>query len=141
MTDVYVPVSDAAKRLKDHLAEHMAGEYPALTYGLRLSSDWTTKSAPALVVFDDGGQTSAGFGGRLIGTRPTLRVVVWSDSRTLSGEIAAYALGQTLSRPVDGLSQILPGLGLIDSRDSRNGGVMVSYTVRARTRVTLVSEP
>lgn len=141
MTDVYVPEAAGARLLKDHLKLHMSTKYPALTYGLGLDKDWTPAKPPALVVFNDSGPVEAGMGGRLIRTRPTLRVVVWSDSLTLSGKIAAYALGQTLSRRAEGFSQILPGTGLLDARDTNNGGIMVSYTVRTRLRVTLVTEP
>lgn len=141
MTDVYVPEAAGARLLKDHLKLHMAAKYPTLTYGLGLDKDWTPAKPPALVVFDDSGPVDSAMGGRLIRTRPTLRVVVWSDSRTLSGNIAAYALGQTLSRRAEGFAQILPGTGLLDARDTNNGGIMVSYTVRTRLRVTLVTEP
>ena len=141
MIDVYVPEHGAASLLKYHLATHTAAKYPALTCGHRLDADWTTEDGPALVVFDDGGPVATGYGGPIITTRPTLRVVVWSNSRSLSGEIAAYALGQALSRPVEGIAQVLPGMGLLDARDSRNGGLMVSFTVRARLRATLVTEP
>lgn len=141
MTEIYLPDHAAARHLKDHLRTHMADKYPTLTYGLGLNKDWSPDKAPALVVFDDGGAVDSGMGGKLVRTRPTLRVVVWSNSRTLSGEMAAYALGQTLSRRAEGFSQILPGTGLLDSRDTHNGGIMVSFTVRARLRVTLVTEP
>lgn len=141
MTDVYVPEAAGARLLKDHLKLHMSTKYPALTYGLGLDKDWTPAKPPALVVFDDSGPVDSAMGGRLIRTRPTLRVVVWSDGLTLSGNIAAYALGQTLSRKAEGFSQILPGTGLLDARDTNNGGIMVSYTVRTRLRVTLVTEP
>lgn len=141
MTDVYVPEAAGARLLKDHLKLHMSTKYPALTYGLGLDKDWTPESAPTLVVFNDSGPVEAGMGGQMISTRPTLRVVVWSDGLTLSGNIAAYALGQTLSRKAEGFAQILPGTGLLDARDTNNGGIMVSYTVRTRLRVTLVTEP
>jgi len=141
VTDVYVPEAAGARLLKDHLKLHMSTKYPALTYGLGLDKDWTPESAPTLAVFDDSGPVDSAFGGRLVTTRPTLRVVVWSDSRTLSGNIAAYALGQALSRRAEGFSQILPGTALLDSRDTTNGGIMVSFTVRTRLRVTLVTEP
>lgn len=141
MTEILLPEAAGARLLKDHLKLHMSTKYPALTYGLGLDKDWTPAKPPALVVFDDSGPVDSAMGGRLVTTRPTLRVVVWSDSRTLSGNIAAYALGQTLSRKAEGFAQILPGTGLLDARDTNNGGIMVSYTVRTRLRVTLVTEP
>ncbi len=141
MTEILLPDPAGARLLKDHLKLHMSTKYPALTYGLGLDKDWTPAKPPALVVFDDSGPVDSAMGGRLIRTRPTLRVVVWSDGLTLSGNIAAYALGQTLSRKAEGFSQILPGTGLLDARDTNNGGIMVSYTVRTRLRVTLVTEP
>ena len=141
MTDIYAPAPAAARHPKDHLKIHMPAKYPTLTYGLGLDKDWTPSKPPALVVFDDSGPVDSAMGGRLIRTRPTLGVVVWSDGLTLSGNIAAYALGQTLSRKAEGFSQILPGTGLLDARDTNNGGIMVSYTVRTRLRVTLVTEP
>lgn len=136
MTDIYVPQSEGAKFLKDHLKIHMAGKYPTLTYGLALDPDWTPEAPPTLVVFDDSGPVEWP-----VRTQHTLRVVVWSNSLTLSGKIAAYAFGQTLCRKAPQFSQILPGTGLLDAKDSRNDGLMVSYTVRARLRVTLVTEP
>lgn len=141
MTEIHVPDPAAARHLKDHLKLHVAAKYPTLTYGLGLDKDWTPDKPPALVVYNDGGPLEYAAGGQLITTRPTLRVVVWSDGLTLSGNIAAYALGQTLSRKAEGFAQILPGTGLLDARDTNNGGIMVSYTVRTRLRVTLVTEP
>ena len=141
MTNIHVPDHAAARHLKDHLKTHMSDRYPTLTYGLGLDKDWNPGNPPALVVYNDGGPLDYAAGGKLVTTRPTLRVVVWSDGLTLSGNIAAYALGQTLSRKAEGFAQILPGTGLLDARDSHNGGIMVSFTVRTRLRVTLVTEP
>ena len=141
MTEIYIPQAEGAKLLLDHLETYMAAKYPDLTYGLGLDDGWRPEDPPALAVFDDSGPVDSAYGGVLVSTRTTLRVVVWSGSRTLSGQIAAYALGQTLARKADGFASVLPSTGLLDARDSTNGGIMVSYTVRTRLRVTLVSEP
>ncbi|QLF83989.1 tail terminator [Gordonia phage Upyo] len=137
MTDVFLPAEYPARQLKDHLKRYMAGKYPSLTYSAaQLDPNWTKASAPALVVFDDSGGMDWP-----VRTNPTLRVVVWAKDLATARPIAAYALGQTLSRKADGFSQVLPGTGLLDATDSNNNGIMVSYTVRTRLRVTLVTEP
>lgn len=128
--------SGPAKWLRDHLRTWMAPRYPALGgYKLRVDPDWSPENGPYLAVFDDGGPMKWP-----VETDPTLRVVVWSDSLTLSRDIASYALGQTLSRRVEGLAKVLPGTRVLDSRDTTNGGIMASYTVRTRVRTTLVPE-
>ncbi|AWY06512.1 tail terminator [Gordonia phage Trine] len=135
---VYVPVAYPARLLKDHLKTVMSQRFPSLTYAAGgLDANWTTESPPALVVFDDGTPNLDW----PVRTKTTLRVVVWAAGQTEARTIAAYALGQTLSRKAEGFSQVLPGTGLLDARDTNNSGIMVSYTVRARLRVTLVTEP
>lgn len=127
--------SGPAQWLRDHLRDHLAARYPRLGYGLRLPESWKPKGDPFLAVFDDSGGMSWP-----VTTNPTLRVTVWSDSLTLSRDVAAYALGTTLSRRVEGIATILPGTRVLDARDTNNGGIMASYTVRARVRTTLVTE-
>lgn len=133
---IIVPANHPARQLKDHLADHMASAYPTLECGLRLPAEYkAATSDPVLVVFDDGGPSEWP-----VSDKATLRVTVWTNSLTLSREIASLALGHTLSRKVEGLSQILPGTRVLDARDTNNGAIMASYTVRARARTTLVAE-
>ena len=128
--------SGPAKWLRDHLREWVGLKYTQIgTYGLRLDPGWNPGDPPAIVVSDDSGPLRWP-----VETCPTLRVTVWSDSLTLSRDVAAYALGQTLSRRVEGFAAILPGTRVLDSRDTSNGGIMASYTVRTRVRTTLVPE-
>lgn len=129
--------SEPAKWLRDHLRTWLTPKFPSLTgYAVGMQpSGWNPdEDAPYLAVFDDSGPMKWP-----VETRPTLRVVVWSDSLTLSRDIAGYALGQTLSRKVDGFATVLPGTRVLDARDTNNSGIMASYTVRTRVR-TLVPE-
>lgn len=136
-TLVVPQASGPAKWLRDHLQVWLPPKYPALTgYAVgMLPAGWNPdEDPPYLAVFDDSGPIAWP-----VETRPTLRVVVWSDSLTLSRDIAAYALGQTLTRRVEGLATILPGTSILDARDTNTSGIMASYTVRTRVR-TLVPE-
>lgn len=131
-----IPAAHPARVLKDALKGRMSAKYPDLAYGLGLPEDWASYDGPPLlVVFDDGGASEWP-----VSDRATLRVTAWSNSLTKSREIAAFALGVTLTHRVEGLSQILPGTRVIDARDPENGAEMASYTVRARARTTIVSE-
>lgn len=131
---IIVPAEHPARLLKDHLKIWMAERYPDLTLGLALPSEYTAaEHGPVMVVFDDGGPEEWPVSDKL-----TLRVVVWTDSLPLSREMASYALGQTLSRKAEGIAQILPGTRVLDARDSNNGAIMASYTVRARVRTSIV---
>lgn len=129
--------SEPAKWIRDHLEFWVPKKYPDVTgYELRQPSGWNPdEDPPWLAVFDDSGPMRWP-----VETQPTLRVVVWSDSLTLSRDVAAYALGQTLSRRVEGFAKVLPGTRVLDARDTNNDGIMASYTVRTRVRTTLVSE-
>ena len=128
---VYVP-SDVARSVKDYLKGEMATAFPTLTTGLELSPSWTKSSAPALVVFDDGGPVRAAEWP--VATRPLLRVTVWAAGRSEARSIAARALGSLLCKPVPGVSRIKPATMLLDTRDSNNGGYVATFTVNATAR-------
>lgn len=133
---IVVPNEAPARILKDHLKAHLAAKYPTLSVGLALPAGYTAAdSGPALAVFDDGGPSEWP-----ISDKATLRVTVWSNSLTTSRAIASYALGVSLTHKAEGLSQILPGTRVLDARDTNNGAIMASYTVRTRVRTTLVAE-
>lgn len=126
---------DPAKLAKNHLAATLPALVGAThlpigsTFGMALPPGWTTKSPPALVVFDDGG------GHRWpVTTRPTLRVTVWADGRDRSRAIAGAALAVLLSHRIDGIATITDPSGLLEARDSNNAGLMCSFTVRAQSR-------
>jgi hypothetical protein len=122
---------DPAKLAKNYLAgvlPAMVGA-PAPTFGLVLPAGWTTKSPPAVVVFDDSGPVRWP-----TTTRPLLRVTVWSDGRDRSREIAGAALGVLQSHRIAGIATLTEPSGLLEARDSNNGGLMCSITVRAQSR-------
>lgn len=134
---VLVATPNPAKILKDWLAQSpLAVRYPDLTYALHLDGQWAPKtSRPALVVFDDGGPLRWP-----VETKTTLRVTIWSDDLILGREAAAFAMGLCLTHRIPGLAKVLPGLSVTDARDTNNGGIMASYTVRARVRTTMAAE-
>ncbi len=122
---------DAAVPVKDFLAGRLAAlPPPTATVGLVLPPDWTPKSRPAVVVFDDGG-------GQIwpVATRPTIRVTVWADGRTRARDLAGMCMGWLLALRVPGV-KVSPGTALIDARDTGNGGIMASFTVNATVRTT-----
>lgn len=122
---------DPAKLAKNYLAAvlpAMVGT-PTPTFGMVLPPDWTTKSAPALVVFDDSGPTRWP-----VTTLPLLRITVWSDGRDRSRAIAGAALGVLQSHRIAGIATITEPSGLLEARDSNNAGLMCSFTVRTQSR-------
>lgn len=122
---------DPAKVAKNYLASTVPAMVAPIvpTFGLVLPKNWTTASAPAVVVFDDGGP-----GDWPISTSPLLRVTVWADGRDRARLIAGRCLGVMLSHRIPGIATIRDPSTLLDAVDSNNGGVMCSFTVRARAR-------
>lgn len=122
---------DGAKAAKDHLAgvvPALVGD-PAPTFGLGLPDDWTPKSAPAVVVFDDNGPVIP-----FVADQPRLRVTVWSDGRTTARRIAGVCRGVLLAHRIEGIGAVSEPTGLGESRDSRTGGLMCSFTVAVTVR-------
>lgn len=122
---------DPAKAIKQYLASVVPGlvAAPAPYVGLVLPLDWKTTSAPAVVVFDDGGPPVWP-----VATAPTIRVTVWADGRDRSRRIAGVCLGVLLAHRIPGVSTVTQPSGLLEAIDSNNGGVMTSFTVRALAR-------
>ncbi|MEW1933112.1 hypothetical protein AB0362_13065 [Rhodococcus sp. NPDC079359] len=129
---VYVP-QDAARPVKDFLAEDFAGRFPGVRCALALDDEWKPNRPPMLVVAVDGG----GLMWPVL-SRPTLRLTVWSNSRSRSCEIVAVAVGLLLCSTVPGVAKILPGTDVLDARDSKNHGLMASATVRTRMRTAAI---
>ncbi|MFE3196263.1 hypothetical protein ACFXHA_45210 [Nocardia sp. NPDC059240] len=122
---------DPAKAIKTYLAATLPAlvTTPAPTVGLVLPTGWTTKSVPAVVVFDDGGA-----GAWPVSTSPTIRVTVWADGRDRSRMIAGAALGLLAAGDVPGVANITEASGLLEARDPNNAGILASFTVRAQSR-------
>ncbi|WP_454199589.1 hypothetical protein [Nocardia sp. Marseille-Q1738] len=123
--------ADPAKAAKNYLALAVPGMVaaPAPTFGMVVPKDWTPSSAPHLAVFDDSGPARWP-----VTTRPLLRVTVWADGRDRSRAIAGAALGVLLSHRIPGIATITEPSLLLEARDSTNGGVLASFTVRAQAR-------
>ncbi|MEU1526357.1 hypothetical protein ABZ413_29590 [Nocardia rhamnosiphila] len=130
MTEYRTP-ADPAKLAKNYLASSLPALVgaPAPTFGMVLPPGWTTKSAPAVVVFDDGGQNEWP-----IFTRPTVRVTVWANGRDRAREIAGAAMGVMLTHSIPGISTVTNPTGLIEAIDSNNGGMTASFTVSVQAR-------
>ncbi|WP_280451545.1 hypothetical protein, partial [Nocardia cyriacigeorgica] len=122
---------DPAKAIKIHLASVLPGlvAAPAPTVGMVLPSNWSTGSAPAVVVFDDGGEVLWP-----VTTAPTVRVTVWANGRDRSRTIAGRCLGVLLAHRIDGVATITQPTSLLEAVDDSNHGVMTSFTVRALAR-------
>ncbi|MGY4098045.1 hypothetical protein ACW2Q0_00530 [Nocardia sp. R16R-3T] len=122
---------DPAKAAKNYLASVVPGMVaaPAPTCGLVLPAAWTTKSPPAVVVFDDGGPTRWP-----VSTRPLLRVTVWADGRDRARAIAGAAMSVLTSHRVPAIATLSEPSGLLETRDPNTGATLVSFTVRAQSR-------
>lgn len=124
---------DTALRVKDFLkAEVQVRGFPTVVVGLALPSSWSVKSAPAVVVFDDGGPAEWP-----ILTEPRIRVTVWASGRSAAREIAALCLGLLMSVDVPDVAHVRDPSSILDARDD-NGGIMASFTVAAKSRTVSV---
>ena len=120
------PARLAHDYLKTALPDLTADQF---TSGLGLPSAWTPKSKPHVGIFDDGGVASWP-----VSTRPVLRVTVWSDGETKSRTLAGLCLGALLAHPIPGIANVREPSSILDARDSHNGGLMASFTVRTSVR-------
>ncbi|MDV6267075.1 hypothetical protein [Rhodococcus globerulus] len=100
-----------------------------VTAGLNLPSNWTPKSPPRIGVFDDGGPTSWP-----VAVKPRLRITVWSDGQAKSRTIAGLCMGLALAHHVPGISHVKDPSSILDARDSKNAGLMASFTVQVTAR-------
>ncbi|BDC71074.1 hypothetical protein [Prescottella equi] len=121
---------DAAVPIKDFLIGQLAATDHGATAALKLPTDWSPKSPPAVVVFDDGGPQRWP-----VSTKPQIRITVWAEGRGEAREIAGKCMGWLLALRVPGV-KVSPGSALIDARDPKNGGMMASFTVNTTVRTT-----
>lgn len=122
--------ADPAKVAKDYLAAVIPGLYgdPA-TVSLGVPDHWKPNDAPHVGVFDDSGDAVWP-----IVTRPLLRVTVWADGRTRARELAGLCLCVLVAHRIPGIATVRDPSSILDARDSKNGGLMASFTVRATAR-------
>lgn len=113
--------------------EHQPTFGAGVTVGHGLLEGWTTAHPPHVGVFDDSGPMDWP-----ITTQPQLRVTVWAAGYDEARRIAGLCLGLVLTQRIPGIAQVLPGASLLDARDSRTGGQMVSFTARTRIRTVTV---
>ncbi|NKS54716.1 hypothetical protein GS500_17985 [Rhodococcus hoagii] len=121
---------DAAVPIKDFLIGQLAATDHSAAAALKLPTDWSPKSPPAVVVFDDGGPQRWP-----VSTKPQIRITVWAEGRTEARDIAGKCMGWLLALRVPGV-KVSPGSALIDARDPKNGGMMASFTVNTTVRTT-----
>ncbi|WP_306358849.1 MULTISPECIES: hypothetical protein [unclassified Nocardia] len=123
--------ADPAKAIKTHLAAVLPPlvAAPAPTVGMVLPANWTTSSAPAVVVFDDSGPTVWP-----VLTRPLIRITVWANGRDRSLAVAGAALGVVMAHRIPGVATITDPSTLLEARDSKTGGILASFTVRTQAR-------
>ena len=123
-----VQPADAAPMVKQWLKTVVAGPFPDLDVRLEHRDDWALGDAPELVVFDDSGPLDQW----PVVTRPTIRVTTWTTGRDVT--IVNRVLGLMLCTPIPGIAQVLPGTAVIETRDSKTGADLASFTVRTRVR-------
>lgn len=123
---VAVQPTDAAPLIKAWLKPLV----PGVTVRLEHDEDWGLGSAPELVIFDDGGPMNQW----PINTSPTIRVTSWTTGRDVS--IINRVLGLMLCTPIPGIANVLPGTAVLETRDSKTGADLASFTVRTRVRTT-----
>ncbi|GAB4582622.1 hypothetical protein [Nocardia sp. IFM 10818] len=123
--------ADPAKAIKNYLAATVPPlvAAPAPTFGMVLPANWTTQTAPAVVVFDDSGPTRWP-----VTTRPLIRITVWANGRDRSLAIAGAALSVVMAHRIPGVATISEPSALLEARDSTNSGILASFTVRAQAR-------
>ena len=122
---------DVARLVKDWLKTDLAAKFPTLSVRLELPADWTLGSSPVLVVFDDGGP----FDFWPTATSPTIRVTSWTSGRDPT--YAYWAHSRLHDARIPGVAAVLPGASFLETRDSKNGADLVSFTVLTRVRTQL----
>lgn len=119
---------DVALLVKDWLKSDLATRFPELSVRLELPADWSLGSDPVLIVADDGSLMNMW----PAATMPTVRVTSWTSGRDPS--YAYAALGRLLTERIPGIAAVLPGTGILESRDPNTQGDLASFTVRGRAR-------
>lgn len=127
MTQTFEPV-DMARLIKDWLKDDLAQRFPELVVTLELPSDWQLGSPPVLLVADDGGPMDMW----PAATATAIRVTSWTSGRDRTYVHAAT--GRLLCGRVPGIAKILPGSGILESRDPSTRGDLASAIVQARAR-------
>lgn len=130
MTDDREPV-DVADKLMDWLGSELADRFPELDVRLDLPGDWSLGSGPVLLVEDDGDPMKMW----PAATSPTIRITSWTSGRERKYVNAALPL--LLTKRIPGITAVKPGAGILDARDSKTGGDLSSFTVRARARTAV----
>lgn len=119
---------DVAKIVKDWLKTQFAELFPDVSVRLELPADWSLGSDPVLLVANDGSPMSMW----PAATMPTIRITTWTSGRDL--QYAHAAMGALLAERIPGIAAILPGTGIIETRDPSTGGDLASFTVLTRAR-------
>ena len=119
---------DVARLVKDWLKSELSARFPELAVSLELPADWTIGSGPLLVVADDSGPMDKW----PVATSPQIRVTSWTSGRDRT--YAHAALAALLTARIPGIAAALPGSGVLDGRDPKNGGDFASFTIRTRVR-------
>lgn len=122
---------DVARVIKDWLKADLAERFPTLSVALELPDDWTLGSPPVLVVAADGDPLTMW----PVATTPPTRVTSWTSGREL--KYVHAALTRLLTQRIPGIAAILPGTGILESRDPKTRGDLASFTVRPRARTAI----
>jgi hypothetical protein len=119
---------DVALLIKECLKTDLAQRFPTLLVRLTLPSNWKIGAPPVLIVADDGGPMDMW----PAATASVIRLTSWTSGRDRTYVHAATA--RILAGGVPGVAAILPGSGVLESRDSATGGDLASVIVQARAR-------
>ena len=119
---------DVALVVKNWLKSDLATRFPELSVRLELPADWSVGSDPVLLVANDGSPMAMW----PVATMPTIRITSWTSGREL--KYAHAALTRLLTARITGLAAVLPGTGIIETRDPQTRGDLTSFTVLTRAR-------
>lgn len=112
----------------DVLDEHLATYEPNVTVGRNLPDDWTPSSPPHVMVAVDGTPTVK----HPVAQWPTIRLVGWSDSPTVSNRVVNSAMGALVTHASFG---VVPLNGPVEARDpAHEEAELVAMTCRVVNR-------
>lgn len=119
---------DVALLVKEWLKSDLATRFPELSVRLELTADWSVGSDPVLLIANDGSPMDMW----PAATMPTIRITSWTSGREL--KYAHAALARLLTARIPGLLAVLPGSGILETRDPQTRGDLTSFTVLTRAR-------
>lgn len=122
---------DAQRLVRDYLAARMTALGRDVTVAVGLPATWTSRDRPHLQVNSDGVPVMR----HPVSMKATIRVTAWSDSQTVSNELATLAMGVLLAVTHEGgMAGIRQLTGPLPAKDADNHAEVSYITVGVRLR-------